>query len=71
MKKNHFIKRMLNPYENKWVALSPDHKNVLSSGQTLHDAREQLNKKNKKDAIFFKVLPGGVNYAPFLHEIQV
>ena len=66
MQKKHFIKKSLNSYKNKWVALSSDRKRILSSGQTLHDAREQLNEKNKKEAIFFKVLPEGVNYAPFL-----
>ena len=71
MQKKHFIKKSLNSYKNKWVALSSDRKRILSSGHTLHDAREQLNEKNKKEAIFFKVLPEGINYVPFLHEIQV
>lgn len=69
--KNNKINELLRPYENKWVALSSNRKKVLSSGRTLESVREQLDIKKRKEAIFLKVLPFNVNYAPFFYEVQV
>ncbi len=59
----------LKSYENKWIALSPDRKRILSSGLTLQNAREKLDEKKRSEAIFLKVLPVDANYAPFLYEV--
>ena len=69
MKNNKKINKLLKSYENKWVALSPDYGSVLSSGNTLNSVREQLDKEKRNEAVFLKVLPFNVNYAPFCYEI--
>lgn len=35
------------PYENKWVVLSEDQKEVLGAGKTLKQAEKQAEKKSK------------------------
>lgn len=57
-----FSKKLL-PYENKWVALSEDQKEVLGSGKTLKEAEKQAEKKSKK-YIFLKVPPFNLSYVP-------
>ncbi len=53
----------LKPYENKWVALSLDYRQVLSSGKTLKETIEKL-KKDKDQVVFMKVLPFDMGYVP-------
>ena len=40
--------KILKPYENQWVALSPDKRAVLSSGNSLKEVRQKVA-PNKKD----------------------
>lgn len=40
-----YLKEILKPFENKWVALSPDETEVVSSGDTLTEAESKLNEK--------------------------
>lgn len=57
------LTKKLLPYENKWVALSEDQKQVLGSGKTLKEAERQAEKKSKK-YIFLKVPPFNLSYVP-------
>lgn len=57
------LTKTLLPFENKWVALSDDQKEVLGSGKTLKQAEKQAEKKNKK-YIFLKVPPFNLSYMP-------
>lgn len=57
------LTKKLLPYENKWVALSDDQKEVLGSGKTLKEAEKQAEKKSEK-YIFLKVPPFNLSYVP-------
>lgn len=61
--KNYDLSELLKPYEDKWVALSYDHRKVLGAGDTLEEAEQQAKKK-EKDFIFLKLPPYGVSYVP-------
>lgn len=56
---------ILRPYENKWVALSNDYKEILASGTSLKEVTQKCKKKNCVKPIYFKVLPFDTAYAPF------
>jgi len=57
------LSRKLRRYENKWVALSLDHKKVLGVGRTLKEAKLKAEKKSRK-YIFIKLPPFRVSYVP-------
>lgn len=57
------LTKKLLPYENKWVALSEDKKQVLGSGNTLKEAQKEAEKTNKK-YLFLKVPPFNISYVP-------
>lgn len=57
------LSKKLRPYDNKWVALSLDHKNVLGVGDTLEEAKRKAEKRAKK-YIFLKLPPFDVAYVP-------
>lgn len=57
------LSKTLLPYENKWVALSEDSKQVLGAGKTLEEARKQAE-KTKKRFLFLKVPPFDISYVP-------
>ena len=59
--KNYNLTDLLKPYVNKWVALSPDHKEVVSSGDTLEETAAKIK---EKDVVFMKVFPLDALYAP-------
>lgn len=58
------LSKILKPYENKWVALSLDHKKVLGAGDSLKLAREKAEKKAER-FVFIKLPPFDVNFVPF------
>jgi hypothetical protein len=58
------VSKILKPYENKWVALSLDHKKVLGVGNSLKSAKEKAEKKAKK-YVFIKLPSFDVNFVPF------
>ena len=58
------LSKILKPYENKWVALSYDYKQVFSNGKTLESAIENLKEKSPDEVIFMKVLPFDLAYVP-------
>lgn len=57
------LSKLLLPYENKWVALSEDHKEILGAGNSLKEAERKAEKKSKR-YIFLKVPPFNVSYVP-------
>lgn len=42
-------------YKGKWVALSEDEKEVISSGKSAQEALEEAKKEGYKNPILFKV----------------
>ena len=56
------LSKLLRPFENKWVALSPDYKRVVSSGNTLEVTAEKVRPKERDKVIFHRVIPPG--YGP-------
>jgi len=63
-KKNTDLSKILLPFENQWVALSPDHSAVVSSGTTLQDASAKVPDEERGQVVFFKVLPFNAYYEP-------
>lgn len=57
--------KILKPYENKWIALSADRKQVVANGETLNAVIKKTG-QNRDKLSFTKVLPFGINYAPYL-----
>jgi len=60
-KKNYNLGKLLKPYANKWVALSPDRKKVIAKGETLKELAEKVT---KVDAVLTKVIPHTGFYLP-------
>ena len=58
------LSQVLKPYENKWVALSPDKKKVSSSGNSLKEVFDKLDSEQQKKVSVMKVLPLDIKYAP-------
>jgi hypothetical protein len=56
--------KILEPYENKWVALSPDYTHVVASGETLNEAHANVPHGERETVIFHKVLPFDALYIP-------
>jgi hypothetical protein len=49
---------LLKPYRSGWVALSSDEREIVASGETLHETRERaIRQSTAKAAIFVKVIP--------------
>ena len=63
MKQAIDLSKLLLPYENKWVALSEDHKKILGAGNSLKEAERKAEKKANK-YIFLKVPPFNVSFVP-------
>lgn len=57
------LTKLLLPFENKWVALSEDQKEVLGAGETLKEAQKKAE-KTKKRHLFLKVPPFDISYVP-------
>ena len=60
------LAELLKPYHSGWVALSPDERQVVAYGETLHETREQAMSSQVADAIFVKVIPPEHGYLPRL-----
>ena len=50
-------------HENKWVAISADYARVIAAANTL---RELTRLVSDSTAIFYKVLPHDVSFAPWV-----
>ena len=48
-------------HENKWVAIAADYSRVIAAGNSL---RELMKSVPDTSAIFYRVLPRDVNFAP-------
>ena len=55
---------VLNQYEDKWVALSPDGRKVNASAKSLEELEKKLNKLGDKESIYTRVLPFDQSFAP-------
>jgi len=55
-KKNTDLSEILRPFENQWVALSPDYTTVVSSGETLEEAASKVREEEREQVVFHKVL---------------
>lgn len=58
------IQNPLVNFENKWVALTPDRKIVVTSGRTYKEVDKKLKKMREKDVILTMVLPFDKSYSP-------
>ena len=58
------LSKVLQSFDNKWVALSPDYKRVVASGDTLIDADAQVPEEQRKKVVFYKVPPADAYYIP-------
>ena len=46
---------LVRPFENKWVALTPDYRHVIASGATLDEVESHVEGKDPQRLVFFKV----------------
>ncbi len=60
------LSELLRPYEDKWVALSPDYTRVVASGDTRKEVDASVKKEERETLIFHKVLPFDALFAPRL-----
>ncbi len=58
------IKNPLTNFENKWVAVTPDHKKVLASANTAKMLDRILVEKGLENIVLLKVLPFDVSLSP-------
>lgn len=54
--------RIYSDYKGKWVALTPDRKTVIASGQTLKKILEDAKKKGFKQPIVTRIPPSVLPY---------
>lgn len=57
------LTRLLRPYENRWVALSLDWKEVVAADDTFAGAKAAAD-RTRRPVRFMRVLPFDVAYAP-------
>jgi hypothetical protein len=60
MVKNSDFTKILRPYQNKWVALSPNRTKVLGAAENLSKLRQEVK---DEEALFMKVLPHDTSFA--------
>jgi len=60
------LKDIIKPYENQWVALSPDYSFVVSAGETLRTAAEKVPENMKREVVFMRVSGLSADLAPIL-----
>ncbi|MDA2920479.1 hypothetical protein MYX76_13470 [Desulfobacterota bacterium AH_259_B03_O07] len=58
------LNKILKPFENQCVALSPDKKRVVSHGDTLREAVLGVKEEERGIVSFMRVLPLDINYVP-------
>jgi Family of unknown function (DUF5678) len=49
------LAELVRPYENQWVALTPDYRQVIASGETLDEVESRVEGKDLTHLVFFKV----------------
>jgi predicted RNase H-like HicB family nuclease len=61
-KQHHNLSSILDAsHENKWVAIAPDYSRVIAASDTLRDLMRSVS---DTAAVFFRVLPRDVSFAP-------
>ncbi len=60
-KRNYNLVSLSKKYPNKWLALTKDHKKVVSVGNKLKEVSMQ---SKGKDVVFLKMLPTNSYYMP-------
>lgn len=55
---------LLLPYQNKWVALSPDSTKVIATGNTYKEVDNLLKRKKIEDVVLSFILPFDTSYSP-------
>jgi len=60
-KKSYNLVNLSKKYPNKWLALTKDHKKVVSVGNKLKEVSMQ---SKGKDVVFLKMLPTNSYYMP-------
>lgn len=55
---------LLLPYENKWVALTPDNSKVVAYGNTYKEVDNLLKRKKIGDVVLSFILPFDTSYSP-------
>ena len=58
------ITNPLIPFEDKWVALSPNRKRVVVSGATVQQVEKKLARLGDHNSVLMKVLPFDRFYSP-------
>jgi hypothetical protein len=58
------LAELLKPYHSGWVAISPDERQIVAAGETLHETRERAVSSQMPNAIFLKVFPQEQGYLP-------
>lgn len=54
----------ISKFQNKWVALSKDRKNVLATATDIASLDKKVKKDKLKDVIYHYILPYHVSYSP-------
>lgn len=54
---NKNLFKLLKGFKDKWVAITPDYREVVSSGDTLEEAESKVKEKERGHVIFYKVVP--------------
>ena len=49
--------KQLKKYKNQWVALAGPHEEVVGSGNSIAEAKQDAQRKGYTKMIFYKVLP--------------
>jgi hypothetical protein len=57
MERNYDLRELLKAHENKWVALSLDHSEVLGAGDNLQEAKKEAEQKGGEKFTFLKLPP--------------
>lgn len=68
-KKEKQLRALLQAFENKWVALSPDESEVLASGETMQEAESKIKPANIEKVLFMKVPPADTVFIASLREV--
>ena len=65
-KKKQELADILAPFEEQWVALSPDQTEVVASGDNLDEVERQLKSEEIHEVIFMKVPSSDKIFVPHL-----
>lgn len=64
METSRDLSKILQNHENKWVALSPDYKEVVADGDSLAEVESKLKPDEVRRVVFHKVSPFNSVFIP-------